>query len=252
VSTETQAIPLVLAAALLLRLGLTDDHLLYVQPAMRPWLVTGGVVLVAITAGYVLARGTRRPVGPGRDEPPSGARDHHPGAIGWLLALPIAAVVVVPSEPLGAYAAARQRAQPPPAPASLESAYSPLPPPVDGVVEMTLGAFVSFALYDTGRQLEGKTVQITGFVTTPTGADAVGGADDGIRLTRFTLSCCAADARATSVALRGLPGPRPPDDTWLEVDGTWLPDPSGREPRVPSIEVTTVRQIPTPTDPYGP
>jgi uncharacterized repeat protein (TIGR03943 family) len=256
VSTETQATQLILASMLLLRLGLSDDHLLYVQSAMRPWIVAGALVLVAINAAYVLARWTR-----GRaDAGDAGAdvsgvdawpghpdhRDHRAGAIGWLLALPVAVVVVVPMQPLGSYAAARHPARLPPAPPLSGSDFPPLPAPVDGAVELTLGGFVTLALDDPDRRLEDQVVRLTGFVTSP---DDAGG---GVRLTRFALSCCAADAFATSVALHGLTVPPPPDDTWMTVEGTWTPDPSGDEPDAPALEVSAVRQIPAPADPYEP
>jgi uncharacterized repeat protein (TIGR03943 family) len=256
VSTETQAVPLALASILLLRLGLSDDHLLYVQPAMRPWLVAGGVVLATVTGAYVLARWSDRTADLDADacndddiaEQGARARDHHAGTIGWLLALPLAAVVVVPMAPLGSFAAARRQAppSPPPAATGTEPAYPRLPEPVDGAVDMTLSEFVSYALYDTERRLEGKTVRLTGFVTSPSGPD------DRLLLTRFALSCCAADAWATSVRLRSLPVAAPPDDTWVTVEGTWRPDPSGHEPETPVIEVDTIRLIPTPSDPYQP
>jgi uncharacterized repeat protein (TIGR03943 family) len=242
VSTETQALRLGLAATLLLGLGLSDRHLLYVQPLMRPWLIVSGVVLVAITGGCVLAR---RTADPGDDDAASpDARDHHTGSLGWLLVLPLVAITLVPMEPLGSFAAARRPAQLPPASALSASDFPPLPAPVDGAAEMTLGGFVTLAVYDPARRLEDQAVRLTGFISSSDEPDG------GVRLTRFALSCCAADASATSVALHGLAVPPPPDDTWVTIEGTWQPDPSGHEPDVPAVEVSAIRPIPTPTDPY--
>jgi uncharacterized repeat protein (TIGR03943 family) len=113
-------------------------------------------------------------------------------------------------------------------------------------VDLTVAGFVTLALYDPDHQLEDQIVRLTGFVTSPRGPDGE------VRLTRFTLSCCAADAWATSVTLRGLAGPPPPDDTWVTVEGTWRPDPSGHEPPAPTLAIATLRAVPTPADPYEP
>jgi uncharacterized repeat protein (TIGR03943 family) len=261
---ETRILQLAVASVLLLRLALTDAYLLYVQPAMRPFLIVAGLALAVTTATY--ARAQRRPsppdaaphlddagadpvtcghvdFDPGDDATPSGERHGHSTRIGWLLALPLAALVAMPMEPLGAFAANRRPATLPST--TYQEELAPLPEPVDGAVDMTLGEFVTYAAVDADRQLEDQTVRLTGFVVTPDGAS-----HGEVHLTRFSLSCCAADAWATSVTLHDLPVPVPPDDTWITVEGTWRPDPSGEEPDAPALDVATVEEIPTPTDPY--
>jgi len=49
---------------------------------------------------------------------------------------------------------------------------------------------------------------------------------DGYLLTRFAISCCAADATALRVAIRGDRVVRAPD-TWLEVEKRWQQRTSG-------------------------
>lgn len=271
---ETRILQLAVASVLLLRLALTDAYLLYVQPAMRPFLVVAGLALAVTTATYALAQ-RRHPspdadldhagddcdpgscghansalvddghlgCDPGDHGTPSGERHRHSTRIGWLLAVPLGALVAMPMEPLGAFAANRRPATLPST--SYQEELAPLPKPSDGAVDMTLGEFVTYAAFDANRQLEDQTVRLTGFVVTPDGSP-----DDEVHLTRFALSCCAADAWATSVTLHDLPVPVPPDDTWITVEGTWRPDPSGEEPDAPALDVAAVEEIPTPTDPY--
>ena len=233
---EAQAGIILALGALALRLGLTDAHLAYIQPAMGPVLALAGAV-VAVLGGVVLLS-----TGPGGH---AGAHHHghdHGGAsrVGWLLVAPILAIAVVAPSPLGAFAASR-------APATSTTPtwdFGPLPPPTGGAVDLPLTEFVGRATYDQGRSLRGVPVRLVGFATT----DARG---DGFLLTRFVLSCCAADARPIRVAIRGGELPRPAPDTWLEVTGTWRPETRGAEDdRPPILDLTSLRTISPPANPY--
>jgi uncharacterized repeat protein (TIGR03943 family) len=83
-----------------------------------------------------------------------------------------------------------------------------------------------------------------GFVT----PDARGG---GFLLTRFVVTCCAADARPLRVAIRGLTPPWPAADTWLEITGTWRPERRAVEDeRPPVLDATELHTVPAPTNPY--
>jgi len=239
VSLEARVIPMVLVAGLLGRLALTDDLLLYLRPGMRPWVLSAAAALAAVTLACLVAH--RR----GGHRNDSHDHSHAAGRLSWLLVLPLAAIVVVPPAPLGSFAAARQESRrPAPPPEEEAGGYPPLPPPVDGAHEMTLANFVFYARDDTERQLEGATVRTTGFVT-----PAAPG-EDGFRLTRFVLACCAADASPISISVAGAMPPYPPVDTWLVIEGQWQPSPSGHEPDAPVVYVTSVREIPPPRDPY--
>lgn len=278
---ESEALPIVLVAAVLLGLGLTDVHLLYVKPAMRPWLIAAGafVAVLAVARYLVVPDEEDEPdeadnigdpesaagdlgdhAADGRDG--HGADDHsahddhdHAGHVGgwlpWMLVLPFAVVVLVSPKPLGSYLAARQTPNVPAPSSSSGIDYAPLPRAVDGAHELTLTEFAERTLYDTERHLEGKTVRLTGFVTpAPDG-------QPGFLLTRFVMACCAGDGRAVQVAVwrpgnggAGGTAGVPPADTWLEVEGTWRPDPSGDEPDVPVLVARSVRQVSQPSDPY--
>src|SRR5256885_16767064 len=69
------------------------------------------------------------------------------------------------------------------------------------------------SVYDHGHSLDGRRVEITGFVT-------VGGRGAPY-LTRMVLNCCAADAQPVKVGMSGqVPATLRPDD-WLDVIGTY-------------------------------
>lgn len=83
---------------------------------------------------------------------------------------------------------------------------------------------------------EGTEVELTGFVS--------GSTTDGFRLTRFYVSCCAADAVPYSVEVISSEN-KPADDTWLEVAGALIATDEGF-----AIAVDESRVIDPPGDPY--
>jgi len=233
---EAQAGIIFALGAVALRLGLTDAHLAYIQPAMGPALAVAGAVL-AVLGGVILLR---RHEG-GRND--SGLHGHAHGGgsrIGWLLVAPILAIAVVAPSPLGAFAANR-------APTTLPTParnFGPLQAATNGAVDLSLTEFVGRARYGQGQSLEGVPVRLIGFSTT----DARG---DGFLLTRFVISCCAADARPVRVAIRGGQPPWPAPDTWLEVTGTWRSETRGAEDtRPPILNLTSLRTVPPPANQY--
>ena len=94
---------------------------------------------------------------------------------------------------------------------------------------------------DDDRALEGRTVQLTGFVT----PDKNGTWD----LTRLLVACCAADAQSLTVAMHGVKAP--PADTWVKVTGTWHPQGTlGTPSAALALDVTSLQRIPQPPSPY--
>ncbi|MER6688603.1 TIGR03943 family putative permease subunit [Streptomyces minutiscleroticus] len=61
--------------------------------------------------------------------------------------------------------------------------------------------------------MAGRTLRLTGFVTRSDGGTW--------HVARLLVSCCAADARALKVEVRGAGAPAA--DTWVTVTGTWHP-----------------------------
>lgn len=240
---ENQAILIGLPAGLLLRLGLTDDLLAFVKPSMRPWLLISGVVLAALTIGRLFVG--RRGEDADHVHATVSEPDHdHGSRLAWLLLLPFLAVFVVDPRPLGAFAASRQSTRAPDPPAGVTYAYPPLDPPVDGAHELSLTDFVNRAHYDDRHHMADATIRLRGFVVPAPGEPGR------FLLTRFALSCCAADGYPVQVLVDADGQQIPPPDTWLAVEGTWSPDPSGREPDVPRLSMRSLVTIDPPADPY--
>jgi putative membrane protein len=119
----------------------------------------------------------------------------------------------------------------------------PLPPAVAGSVPLTEGDFILRALF-SGPAFARVRVRLVGFVV----VDPAGG---GFLLTRFAISCCAADAIPVQVAVRVAPNRVPPPDTWVEAEGTWVPPaPGARGHLPPMLRASHVRTIEQPRDPY--
>jgi uncharacterized repeat protein (TIGR03943 family) len=208
----------------------------YVRPALTPYLLAGGVVLVLLgllPPGGLLGRA--RP-GHGGERPGGAAR------VSWLLLLPALVVVLVQPAALGAHAVSSRAA----VPGGAADTYPPLAPPVRGAVPMTMAEFITRGLRDRNRSLEGVRVRLVGFV-----APDRGGA--GYRLTRFVIFCCAADAEALQVEVHG-DATRRAGDQWLEVEGRWRPRPVAAAddpgPPPPVLDVDAVRPVAQPRHPY--
>jgi uncharacterized repeat protein (TIGR03943 family) len=199
------------------------------------------VVLLVLGAAAVVEVFVRAPAK--RD----GHADGHPHADGhapghaprtaWLLTLPVFAIFLIAPPALGSYAASLD-AGTVTAPAA-GTDFPPLPP--GDPATLTLGDYSVRAVWDEGRTLHGREVQLTGFVTPRK--------EGGWFLTRIMLSCCAADGTAVKVRARGAESL--PADTWVRVVGRWAPSAAGRpEDRIAVLDVHEMRTIESPADPY--
>jgi uncharacterized repeat protein (TIGR03943 family) len=268
---RTQGALLLAVGGVALRLAVSGTALNFIKPGYVPLLgVSGGVLVVlgAITLwtalreprpghaaahahdgldhdghdhdGLLLAGPEPVDVGTPSQHHAHG-HDHSRGPrVAWMLAAPLFAVLLIAPPPLGSYAAARQSGVVRPT----TSAFPDLPAAVDGAVPLSLGEYAARALYDTDRSLEGQRVRLVGFVSEVL--------PDGFVLTRFAMSCCAADGTAVNVEVRG--GEAPPVDQWVEVDGTWVQRPDHvigeltADP--PILEAAATRPVPQPAQPY--
>jgi uncharacterized repeat protein (TIGR03943 family) len=255
VTREVQGALLVAMGAVAVRLVQTGLYLRYLKPGMGPWLAATGVAL-AVLGGLTLLEGRRRhraapaAMVDGSGHAPGDGDAHHAtghGApsVAWLLLLPILTLSFVAPQALGSYAANRQSVRIP-EPSSPE--FPPLPEEVDGAVPIRFLDFLTRAVYDEKRSLEGVRVRMSGFAM-PDIRDA-----RGFLLARFLLACCAADGRAMKLDVVGWRGEDPPADSWLVVEGTWVPrDPPGEgDPQdfIPELRLLSWERIPAPRDPY--
>ncbi|HKS46009.1 MAG TPA: TIGR03943 family protein [Amycolatopsis sp.] len=232
---ETQNILLVLLGGALLKIGINGDYLRYVKPSQQPWLLAGGAVILAlglfaIVRDLVTAR-ARRVAG---DE----HGHHHPARSAWLLMLPVLAVFLVAPPALGSDSVIRTDTR---APATQASAsFPPLPP--GNVVPLTMTDFVSRAGWDGTGSLNGRTVELTGFVTHN---------GNSVLLARMVITCCAADAFPVTVRLTGLRAAAYPNDTWLEVTGQVVPGTATRATNYTAdFTLASAHPVPAPKDPY--
>jgi uncharacterized repeat protein (TIGR03943 family) len=239
VRSRNQAGLLVIIGLIALTAAVNGLYLNFVKPGLRIPLVFAGLVLVALGA-YGLLMPTR-PRGTFTDRGPQVGHDHGRGPrVGWLLVVPFLILGVVVPPPLGSFSAQQDSGQLRSTAvaedlAALDSGPEPVP--------MSLGEYSARALFDEGKSLQGRRVRLTGFVSTVDHGT-------GWALTRMALSCCAADGYAIKVDVIG--GERLPDDTWLEVVGTWQPTPADADPAsaLAVLRIEEMRTVKTPAQPY--
>ncbi|MDQ1250122.1 MAG: hypothetical protein QG597_4501 [Actinomycetota bacterium] len=241
---EVQGILLILVGGAIARIVLSGSYINYVKAGMKPYLLASAVVLVGL--GVMALIDALR--GHGDDGPDDGfhaaaeheavlTHEHGTMRTAWLLLLPVAAIFLIAPGPLGAYTAAREAAS---VQAPREGELMPPLPPGDPV-PLDLDSYAIRAVWDDGRTLVDRRVELIGFVT-PTA--------DGWQLTRLSLACCAADTVPTKVQPVGEVPPYPAN-TWVAVTGTYAPGGGTDSPAaVPWVTVDTVIPIPAPADPY--
>jgi uncharacterized repeat protein (TIGR03943 family) len=248
VNRRVQAVVMLLLGGAVVKASVSDMFLRYVKGGLRPLLITAGVLLVAaavMTLWYDLRPAPQPVTADGGTEPRDDGHGHahHEPQVGWLLILPVLGLLLVAPPALGSYAAGKSgsvlTAQ------NSVSDYPALPP--GEPVPLGLLDYASRAVFDQGKSLTGRTLQLTGFITP--------GPDGQPMLDRIILTCCAADARPIKIGLSGdLPtGVRA--DTWVKIVGTYssktTKDPVNHA-AVPYLDVKTWQEIPTPGEPYEP
>ncbi|MFE7957039.1 TIGR03943 family putative permease subunit [Streptomyces sp. NPDC057413] len=232
---QAQAVVMFLVGAVTLHAGFTDLYLRYVKAGLRPLLLAAGAVLVAGAAAVVWYEVKSRS---GRGRCADAPHGHREPRVAWLLLIPLLALILVAPPALGSFSAMR-------AGTALQQPYGYPKLPASDPVRISLVDYAGRAVYDHGRSLGKRRVQITGFVA----LDAQGAP----YLVRMSLNCCAADAQPVKLALTGDIPPVLQPDTWLRVTGTYTPkqtrDPVNHRP-IPYVRVTEAVPVPAPRDPY--
>lgn len=223
-----------------LRATLTDVYLRYVKQVLQPFLIVAGVLLVVAAVMTLLYEFRERRRADDRSDDGGGDGHHHGGpAVGWLLLLPTLALLFVTPAALGADTATRTGSA---LTSNQDIAYPPLPP--GDPVKLTLFDYGYRAIYDEGRTLRDRQIQLTGFIAP--------GPDGQPMLARIILTCCAADGIPIKIGLSG-DVPDLPADTWVQATGRWIPH-SAKDPvndsDIPYFQVDTWQKIAPPTEPY--
>jgi uncharacterized repeat protein (TIGR03943 family) len=260
VNREVQAVVLLVIGVVLGRLTLSDAYLGFVKDSLQLPLLASAAVLITLGLLSLLRDQEDELAGDGASTDDGHGDDGHGDdghgddghghdhasapRIGMLMLAPILALLLIAPQPLGAYAANRGGANRVAAPA-LE--LPPLAEPIDGAVPISIGDAVVRALYEPEGPLVGTTVRMVGFVSTD---DEVAG----YRLSRFSVSCCAADASVRQVVVAGG-SPRFEDDTWVEVTARFEgaihdPDGDGGATGIPMVQLVTEREVERPASPY--
>ncbi len=222
-NTRAQGFLLLLLGGALVRLGSSDLLLRYVRAAAGTWVLLAGCTLLVLAAAALILS-YRRPAEPA-------------ARTGWLLSAPVVVILLIAPPALGAFTAGR---------ASMAPAGRSRParggfPQLIGAVpyQLSLLDFSTRALWDAGRTLNGRDVELTGFVLRLKAG--------GFVLARLVISCCAADARPVEVMIDGAP----PSTTggWVRVTGRYAG--TGTAPlHLAILHAATQVAVRQPTDPY--
>jgi uncharacterized repeat protein (TIGR03943 family) len=227
---DVQAIILVLIGGAVLRISLIDVYLNYVKAGMQPYLIASGCILVVL--GVLALVDLFRKKTPSDDGHGHG---HHGPRSAWLLLLPVLAIFLVAPPALGAYSAQRNSTN-----GTQPSTAAP-PLPAGDPVTVMVSSYVARAVWDDGKTLVDRNVEMTGFVT----PDPEGG----WWLTRLSMSCCAADAIASKIKALGTSDL--PANTWVSVVGRWVPGGGTKtESAVPLVDITSLTEVSQPKNPY--
>ena len=255
-----RAIVLAVLAAGMGRLALTDAYLAYVKSTMRIPLLASAVVLILLALASAAAADRSREDDHDEDHDDAAGDEHehaHFPRIGLGLVVPVICIALVPIFPLGADAVtgrAPNAIRADRSVAARDGADGSRGGSGAGTDALAAGGtvtvldFVDRAINDPANPFS-EPVTLVGFVSKDSAIT------DGFVLSRFIMSCCAADAQPLLVHVRS-DGPAPPIDSWVEVTGVQIPAPDDMadEDRVLTqnivLEATEVLRIDQPTDPY--
>jgi uncharacterized repeat protein (TIGR03943 family) len=234
-SRETENILLFLVGISTAIVAVTGDFMRYVKPSLLPWLIATAAVLIGVALTAIV-----------HDIRQRAAVDHHGGhshrsGIVWLLLVPILVLIFAVPPALDARAAAPRVVT-----VSAAVAKRPFPRlPAGRAPAVSLPDVLMRATSDSSGTLQNRLITITGFTMKQ---------NPGTDLARIVILCCAADAQLARIHLGG-PGARQaaamPDNTWLSVEGTVMPQPPDATGlTVPILAVSTATKIDRPTNVY--
>jgi uncharacterized repeat protein (TIGR03943 family) len=111
---------------------------------------------------------------------------------------------------------------------------------------MTLGEYSVRAVFEGGKTLTANRVRLVGFVSSRRGVST----GQNWYLTRMAMSCCAADAFAIKIDVRG--GDRLPEDTWVAVTGSWVRSAGSLDApdTLAALQIESMQAVAKPARPY--
>lgn len=224
---------------LALWMGFTDAMLKYLRPSMRPWLLAAGFGLV-IFGVYGLARARQLAVE--THDHTTATRTRRP-RIGWLLVIPVVAIILFGPQPMGDFALSRT----PHLPQYAFDIGAYASSTNQRVPALKLSDFLEGAVQNGNREyLATHDVKLRGFVS----FQGVAGPDSFV-LTRYLITCCAADAQPLSVTIVGVTS-LPAKNQWLDVTARYDPAirPVKKDTYGPVLRVKKLDPISTPSGPY--
>jgi uncharacterized repeat protein (TIGR03943 family) len=243
VRRDTEGTVLLAVAAVVFNLVFSGAFQSYVRTGLGVPLLASAVLLAAVGLPAVFRRTeTEAP-----DTEDLLDHDHVHGnlvgRVGLVMLLPVLTVFLIAPAPLGAFVADRGD-QNRSVSGATTTGLAPLGSPVQGAVEASVREFLLRA-YHEPEQVEGVRLRIIGFVVPHDDLD------DGYLLTRFTFSCCAADALPLQIALTGV-STVPPIEQWMTVEGMWEGDFIELEEDLPVPFMVVQSQMPAerPQQPY--
>jgi uncharacterized repeat protein (TIGR03943 family) len=235
-----QGVVMLLLGGVVVKASVTDTYLRYVRPGLRPLLIIGGLLLLV---GGVMTLWYEVRARPASDDDDHDGHGHgHTGPrVAWLLVLPVVGLLLVAPPALGSYTAGQAgsvlSAQ------NSASDYAPLPP--GDPAPLGLLDYAGRSVFDQGRSLTGRNLQLSGFVIAGPGGQPM--------LARIVVSCCVADGRPIKVGLLGDIPTGVAADAWIQVVGRYTPR-TGKDPIndavVPYLQVSSWQEIAVPERQY--
>lgn len=230
-------------------------HTRYVKPSFGYALVVTGVALVVLGAMMIFEHAQdenqeakhNHDHGDNHDDHD---HDHHDceeehadsSRAGWALFAPVITFALILPPALGAAAVERQAGTGRKAPETTQKGQELEPLPEGDPVELPINLFWRHVFTDEAKTLKDRRVKMIGFAMPEEGKETW-------FLARLSLSCCAADAFAYTVQIKGQPAPT--KDQWVEVTGVLDKDiPAEDDPRPPVLVAESVSKVDAPAVPY--
>jgi uncharacterized repeat protein (TIGR03943 family) len=232
-SRETQNVLLFLLGLGTGVMVIKGTYLHYVRPALLPWLIGAAVVLIALGVASMV-----RDI---RNGDAHAGRHRHRGWMVWLLMVPIAVTAFVIPPPMGARGATPEMT------ATAGPQKRPFPPlPVERAPTVSLPEVMMRAAADSAGTLNHRLITVIGFTMKGSAGPDLG---------RVVIICCAADAQLARLHLTGPVAAEAasyPEDTWLRVEGTVVPESSTAATSfVPTMSVASLTKINRPANTYA-